>query len=274
MDCKYTNIQKDIIESCILQFIPKNKRGFPSKFDMADIFLCIVHKLKTSCQWRNLFIDIEALKPPFSWQTVYYYWRKWESLGILEEMFYTFLDVQKHKLNTEILNLDGTHTPVKKAAESSAYQHRKKAKTSNILIMTDGNGIPIAIGDIISGNHNDLYEVVPQYAKMIRNLKYCGICLDNSLVNLDKGFDMKALRRAIQRRKIIPNVKENLRNRKHPKRGRKRYFNEQVYMKRFVNERCFAWMDSFKTLLVRFDTLDSTWRSWHFLAATLILLKV
>ncbi|WP_262245842.1 transposase [Parapedobacter soli] len=109
---------------------------------------------------------------------------------------------------------------------------------------------------------------------MINHLRECGICLDNSIQNADKGFDSKSLRRAIQRRKMILNIKENSRNRKMPKAGRKRDFNLQVYKERFVNERCFAWMDSFRTLLVRFDKLDNSWLNWHYLAFALILLKV
>lgn len=65
MNCKYTNLQKELIENCILCFIPKNKRGFASQFEMADIFKCIVHKLKTGCQWSFLFVDIEYCKPHF-----------------------------------------------------------------------------------------------------------------------------------------------------------------------------------------------------------------
>jgi transposase len=134
-----------------------------------------------------------------------------------------------------------------------------------------GKGIPISIGGILSGNHNDLYHVVPQFAKMIKGLNACGICVQNSLLNADKGFDSKGLRRACRRRNIIPNIKENVRNRKKPKRGRKRYFHEKVYKRRFVNERAFAWLDSFKTLLVRFDKLDDSWINWHYLAFVLIL---
>jgi len=51
-------------------------------------------------------------------------------------------------------------------------------------------------------------------------------------------------------------LSQNIRNKKYSKRGRKRFFNEQIYKRRFVNERAFAWIDSFKTLLVRFDKLD------------------
>lgn len=274
MYCKYANVTKGEIEIYVLPFIPRNKRGFTSRFAMSDIFRCIVHKLKTGCQWKFLFVDIESMKLPFSWQTVYHYYRKWCRANVFAAMFNTYLRIQKYKLDTEKLNLDGTHSLVKKAAESAAYPYRKKARTSNIVILTAGKGIPIASGGIISGNHNDLYDIVPQYAAMIKQINNNGICVSNSMQNADKGFDSKALRRAIRRRKMIPNIKENPRRRKGNKRGRKRYFNEQAYQTRFVNERCFAWLDSFRTLLVRFDTLDKSWLNWHYLAFALILLKV
>ena len=140
--------------------------------------------------------------------------------------------------------------------------------------MTDGRGIPIASGGIICGNHNDLYNIVQQYSSMIKQLNNAGIDVTNSIQNADKGFDSKALRRAIQRRKMTANIPENIRRRKKAKRGRKRYFNENVYRKRFVNERCFAWIDSFRTLLIRFDTLDKSWMNWHYIAFAIILLKV
>lgn len=274
MNCLLANVTKVEIENCVMPFIPKNKRGFPSGFSVSDIFRSIVHKLKTGCQWSFLFADIEGYKPPFSWQTVYYYYRKWCRMNVFKAMFDTYLEIQRHKLDTEKLNLDGTHSLVKKSAQSAAYQYRKSGRTSNILIITDGRGIPIAHGGIISGNHNDLYDVVPQYSNMIKELERRGIHVENSIQNADKGFDSKRLRRAIMRRKMIPNIKENIRNRKTKKRGRKRFFNQEAYSKRFVNERAFAWIDSFRTLLIRFDTLDSSWLNWHYLAFALILLKV
>jgi transposase len=109
---------------------------------------------------------------------------------------------------------------------------------------------------------------------MTRQLNKSGICLDNGIQNADKGFDGMKPRRAIQRRKMTPNIKENHRNRKNAKRGRKRDFNQDVYDLRFVYERAFAWMDNFRTLLIRFDTLDSSWLNWHYLAFVLILLKI
>ena len=274
MSCKYANLTKEEIEKCILPFIPPNRWGFSSRFSMVYIIKSIVYKLKSGCQWKYLFIDIEGVRPPFSWQTVYYFYRKWCRHNEFQKLFNTFVEVQRDYLDTEKLNLDGTHSLVRKSAQSAAYQHRKRGRTSNILIMTDGNGIPIACGDIISGNHNDQYRIVRQYGYMIKQLNARGIYVENSIQNADKGFDSKALRRAIQRRKVLPNIKENRRNRKTKKRGSPRFYNDEVYKTRFVNERCFAWMDSFRTLFVRYDTLDKTWLNWHLLVFALILLKV
>lgn len=274
MNCLLAKLTKNELENCILPFIPKNKRGFTSGFNSADIFKCIVHKLKTGCQWDSIFVDLEGFKAPFSWQIVYYFYRRWCKLGVFQSMFETYLEIQKDKLDTEKLNLDGTHSLVKKSAESSNYQFRKKGKTSNILIMTDGKGIPIGVGSVLKGNHNDLYQVVPQFSKMIKDLSQRDIVVENSILNADKGFDSKSFRRAIVRRKIQPNIKENCRNRKTKKRGKKRFHNTEIYKTRFVNERCFAWIDSFRTLLIRFDFLDNSWLNWHYLAFSLILLKV
>ncbi len=274
MNCLLTKLTKNELENCILPFIPKNKRGFTSTFNSIDIFKCIVHKLKTGCQWDSIFVDLEGFKPPFSHQIVYYFYRRWCELGVFQLMFETYLEIQKEKLDTEKLNLDGTHSLVKKSAQSSDYQFRKKGKTSNVLIMTDGRGIPISIGTILKGNHNDLYQIVPQFSDMIKQLNKQNICVENSILNADKGFDSKSFRRAVARRKIQPNIKENTRNRKTKKRGKKRFHNTEIYKTRFVNERCFAWIDSFRTLLIRFDFLDNSWLNWHYLAFSLILLKV
>jgi transposase len=274
MNCLLTKLTKNELENCILPFIPKNKRGFSSKFNSLDIFICIVHKLKTGCQWDSIFIYLQGYRPPFSYQIVYYFYRRWCKLGVFQSMFETYLEIQKDKLDTEKLNLDGTHSLVKKSAQSCDYQFRKKGKTSNVLIMTDGNGIPIGIGSILKGNHNDLYQIIPQFSKMITELNKRNIYVQNSILNADKGFDSKSFRKAVMRRKIQPNIKENSRNRKTKKRGKKRFHNLEIYKTRFVNERCFAWIDSFRTLLIRFDFLDNNWLNWHYLAFSLILLKV
>ena len=42
---------------------------------------------------------------------------------------------------------------------------------------------------------------------------------------------------------------------------------------RYSIERTNAWMDSFRTLLNRFDTTVSSWMAWNYLAFAVLLLK-
>ena len=76
MNCKLSKITKDEIETLILPFIPQVKRGYASKINLVEILQCIIHKLKTGCQWLHLFIDNIGFKPNYSWQFDYFY-RRW-----------------------------------------------------------------------------------------------------------------------------------------------------------------------------------------------------
>lgn len=155
-----------------------------------------------------------------------------------------------------------------------AYQGRKKARTSNNLHLTNQAGTPLYIGDTYSGNHNDLFDIIPQFQQLVAWCKSVGISLKGLVLNMDKGFDCKKLRRFCFRHGIQPNVRENKRNRKKPKPGPKRFFDEEAYRRRYVCERSWAWFDSFRTLLIRFDTSLVNWKSWHYLAAFLMVAKL
>jgi transposase len=52
-----------------------------------------------------------------------------------------------------------------------------------------------------------------------------------------------------------------------------RCFDELLYKRRFVIERMNAWMDSFKALLVRFETKVQHWMALHFLAFWALLIR-
>lgn len=143
-----------------------------------------------------------------------------------------------------------------------------------MINVTDQEGIPLFIGEVQAGNHNDLFDILTQFKQLITWCVGSGINLKGVFVNMDKGFDSKELRHFCFRHGLLPNVKENKRNRKKPKRGRKRKFEEEAYKNRFVCERTWAWYDSFRTLLVRFETSIVNWKSWHFFASFMMVPKV
>ena len=76
-------------------------------------------------------------------------------------------------------------------------------------------GIPLYIGDVYAGNRNDLFDIIPQFQRLVAWCKAAGIKLKGVRLNMDKKFDYKKLQRFCFRHGIIPNVKENPRNRKN-----------------------------------------------------------
>jgi hypothetical protein len=73
-----------------------------------------------------------------------------------------------------------------------------------------------------------------------------GLDLRDAYVNLDAGFDSTYNRKCMFNAGMIPNIKENPRNRKRTKRGRKRLFNAVIHALRTRVDRTFAWEDKFK----------------------------
>ena len=86
--------------------------------------------------------------------------------------------------------------------------------------------------------------------------KEVGLGLRGAYLNLDGGFDSRHYRRMIFNAGLIPNLKENPRNRKTTKRGRKRLFNEAIHALRMRVERTCAWEDKCKRLLLRLERIQ------------------
>lgn len=177
------------------------------------------------------------------------------------------------ELDLSKINLDGSHSLAKKGGEGVAYQRRKKAKTSNILPLSDAQGYIIGLSQFLAGNHNDAYNLKPSLQTAFKHVKRLGLSLKGAFFNADSAFDTRAARKVCFNHGLIPNIAENKRNRKKPKRGRKRLFDKEVYKRRFVAERSFAWVDKFRGLLVRFERKDAYCLGAHFIAFAMINLR-
>ncbi|MBC8507686.1 MAG: IS5 family transposase [Chloroflexi bacterium] len=260
----------------IRPFISIAKRGYECKIPLYKVFNYILYRLHTGCQWYQLPIDPDAndsRKKEISYHAVYYHFRKWSRDGSLEKVWQGSVMTIGADLNLSELNLDGTHVIAKKGGESVAYQGRKKAKTTNILPISDSQGYIIATTGLMAGNHNDAYNLKPHLQTAFKFMKRLGLDIQGALFNADKAFDTRDARKTCFNHGLIPNIDENKRNRKSTKRGRKRFFNPNVYKNRFTSERSFAWVDKFRALLIRFDRRDVYFLGAHFIAFAMINLR-
>jgi hypothetical protein len=168
------------------------------------------------------------------------------------------------------INLDGTHSLAKKGGESVAYQYRKRAKTSNILIFSDAKGLIVACSEIMAGNHHDAFLLKSRLQTAFKGMKRAGLVLKGTFFNGDSAFDTREARKTCFNHGLIPNFDRNQRNLKKTVRGRKRLFDLVIYKKRFTTERSHAWIDKFRGLLLRFERKDAFFLGAHHLAFAMI----
>ena len=228
----------------------------------------ILYRLKSGCQWRELPMK-QFFRTSYKWQSVYYQFQRWSKDGSWENVWKRVLEKHKSRLDLSSIQLDGSHTPSKRGGEAVAYQGRKKCKTSNLLILTDSQGIPLICSEPQEGNHNDAYNLENSVEKMLQEMRHSTIATEGLFLNADSGFDTTEFRNCCFRNEIIANIDQNKRN----GNTADHLFDEMLYKCRYVVERTNAWMDAFKAILIRFETNKIHWKALNLLAFCVILLR-
>lgn len=121
-----------------------------------------------------------------------------------------------------------------------------------------------------AGNHNDLHEIGESMKEIFSIMKQANTSRNGLFINADAGFNSKDFRMVCSSEGIIPNVCFNYRN------GEEKdnlYFEELLYEERYSIERTNAWMDSFRLLLIRFDTIIASWESFNYIAFIVLLVR-
>jgi len=270
-------ISKDMIEKWIEPHLPVGSRGFGTTVPLTQIVECILYRLKTGCQWRQLPTKAFFNGKVLHWNTVYYYFNKSSKAGCWKKIWIHMLSSNLRHLDLSSIELDGSHTPAKNGGDAVGYQGRKAANTTNALFASDRQGIVLAMSTPQEGQHHDLYQIQALFEQICLLLKQAGINLQGLFLNADPGFDSVDFHKACDKEQIIANVKPNPRNadpgKDQPYQSRTHVFDQQLYMDRTVIEHANAWMDGFKALLVRFEFSVRNWMSLHFIAFSVIFLR-
>lgn len=266
----YSVLDKDIIKTEIVPHIPLPKRGFQVTVPLEEIINAILYKLKTGVQWHQLPVKALFEDVVLSWESVYYHYRKWCSNAVFKQCWIAVLRKNKSMLDLSSVDFDGSHTSTLRGGEEVEYQGRKKRKTTNALYLSDRQVLPLAISNPVAGNHNDLYNIEVQFEVVTSTLKDADIAVEGLFLNADAGFDSKEFRLSCEKKEINANICFNKRN---GNVDREEYFDQELYNQRYTIERTNAWMDSFRSLLNRFDTTVSSWLGFNYLAFIIIALK-
>ncbi len=177
----------------------------------------------------------------------------------------------KSSFDLSVVNLDGSHSSCIRGGEEVAYQGRKKCKTTNALYLTDKQGLVLAMSTPVSGNHNDLFNIENTFGELTKILEDATISVGGLFMNADAGFDAESLHQLCHQKQIIVNIATNKRNSTDD--NGPGIIDEDLYKERYSIERTNAWIDSYRSLLNRFDTTLSSWIGFHFIAFIIIAMK-
>ncbi len=272
-----TKLSLEQFEEFVLPHLSRGRRGPPPTLSLHKIFNYILQLLYMGCQWKMLPIERNAKGvPEIHYTRIYRAMRRWQTNGFIDKIFAGSVRKlhQDLLLDLTVIHGDGTTTAAKKGGDNLGYSGHKHLKGCKVVAFCDRDCNVIAPFVTAPGNRNEsplLRNALPKLTDMARAI---GADLRASTVSLDGVYDCRDNRRAIFNRGMTPNIPENPRGRKTPKRGRKQHFDPEIFEERFRTiERVFAWEDKFRRLLLRFERISDVHYALKTLAYSMINLR-
>ena len=272
-----TSLSHKQFNQFILPHLSKGTRGPQPKITLYKFFTYILRVLHTGMQWDMLEIDKNRDgNAEIHYTRVFRKFDCWANDGSFDNVFSASVRelADKNKLDTSVLHGDGSTHGAKKGGDNLGYSGHKHFKGEKVVVIVDRNVNILSPLTVAPGNRHEspLFPAAFDYLKKILNS--VNIDLNGSIMSLDSAYDSIKNRKKIFNSGMTPNIKDNPRNRKKPKKGRKKIFSEYIYQERFrVVERAFAWEDKFKRLLLRFEHKSSNHLGMKLLGYSLINLR-
>lgn len=140
----------------------------------------------------------------------------------------------------------------------------------------DNNGFIIAPLVVRPVNKHDSVLLPDSIDQLIDFASLISLDLKETYFTLDTGFDSFYNKWLIHSHQMIPVIKPNRRGTKDEQKIETMYenFNEQIYKQRFKIERTFAWQDTYRKLVTRYEKLESTHNGFKYLAYAMINSRV
>ena len=260
--------------------VGRSKTGRPQKLSDEGALESIFHVLETGSQWRS------ARTPPgVKWQTVYDRFRKWSSHGVFEKSFHDlvkwYLKVSPRTRGgrkdsicvdtTYVKNVFGRKDQI--LGRNHTDRGRKATKVS---IACDSKGTPLCFR-FHPGNRNDIRTLGCLFEEGVRKLKSVKFPSQFKEVFADRGYDSENCRSIVRSHGLEPEIPKRSRRGQgqgHVRRDiNRRWRVDEGEKTRYVVEQTFGIFDLFRRLKVRYDGLASTFKSFHFFAAGVLVGK-
>ena len=225
-----TDKQWQVIKNIVA--IKERKR----KHSLREIINALMYITKTGCQWRMLPHEFAP------WQTVYFYFRKWKSEGVFEELMHHLRDVVRKSygkaVSPSVGLIDSRSVRTSHHIDSSEYgiDGGKKVKGRKEHIIVDTLGLPMAANVHAANIHDSVGAVTT-----IEQLRYSFPRLKRIIA--DGGY----------RGKLADTVKNfgwELSVVLRPNESSKKF---QVLPLRWIVERTFSWIENYRRMTTDYE---------------------
>jgi putative transposase len=258
MSTTYPSSLTDAEWACVQRYLPpETRRGRPRTHSLRDILDAIFYILRTGCPWRYL----PANFPP--WQTVFYHFRRFRLKGLCFRPYTALHAAERERVGRDvdpsaaIMDSQSVKT-VEESAHIRGYDGHKCLKGRKRHLLVDTLGLPIAVyvtpGDLSdpAGARKLLAGLafrVPRLQKLWADAAYRGKDLADWCQQQGDGWDLEIVEREPGTRGF------------------------QVQPRRWVVERCFAWLSRNRRLAKDYERRVQTSETLIEVAAARLLLR-
>lgn len=127
-------------------------------------------------------------------------------------------------------------------------------------------------------NEHDTELFPYSFDNLVETADLLDLDIQGSYITLDSGFDSMRNKWLIDFHKLVPVIKPNLRGTKDQSliNAKLDKFEEveHIYKERYKIERTFAWQDTYRKLVIRYEKLQCTFVGFRYLAYAMINSRV
>lgn len=257
MSTNYPSSLTDAEWACVQPYLPSGtRRGRPRTHTLRHILDAIFYVLRTGCPWRYLPSNFPA------WQTVFYHFRRWRLQGRWFRLYRALHVAERERVGREtdpsaaVMDAQSVKT-VEESGPISGYDGGKQVNGRKRHLLVDTLGLPIAI-HVTSADLSDpagarkllagLAFRVPRLKKIWADAAYRGKELAD-WCQQQGGWALEIVEREPGTRGF------------------------QVQPRRWVVERCFAWLSRNRRLAKDYERKVQTSETLMELAITRLLIR-
>ena len=192
---------------------------------------------------------LDTTRCPVNFRTIHHTFQKWTRAGVFVRAYRSLLELYHRRRRPRYCCLDSSYVKSVYGRDCTGRNPTDRGRRATKLsAIVDDAGIPFAL-TFFTGNTSDYRTVDQTLADLLVRFE------ERIPMYTDKGYDSQAVRASLRGAGFLDQVSQRG-VRTHPVLNRRRG----------VVERFFSWMDKYRRLILRYDSLVESYRAFTHLA--------